>query len=140
MGSLFLLRWCTLKPKKEQNNFHFFPHKMTRQSLKLGKFMTDQVANTFGYLWLIKWQIRLAMSNDQALFRPLPPPPNDPKNQNFEEKKRKMSGDIILLYIHVYHKWRSYDIWFLKYKEQQTEIYIILDCFLPFNLPNNPKN
>ena len=31
-----------------------------------------------------------------------------------------MPGDIILFYIHVYHKWRSYDIWFLKYKVWQT--------------------
>ena len=30
-----------------------------------------------------------------------------------------MAGDVILLYIHVYHKRRSYDIWFLKYKVQQ---------------------
>ena len=30
--------------------------------------------------------------------------PNDPENQNFEKKKKKMPGDIILLYIHVYHK------------------------------------
>ena len=43
-----------------------------------------------------------------------------------------MPGDIILLYIHVYHKWRSYDIWFLKYKVQQTEIFDILGHFLPF--------
>ena len=32
--------------------------------------------------------------------------PNDPENQNFEKKrkKKKMPADIILLYIHVYHK------------------------------------
>ena len=29
--------------------FVFFVHKMTEQSLKLGKFMTDQLANTFGH-------------------------------------------------------------------------------------------
>ena len=38
----------------------------------------------------------------------LPPPhlPNDPENQNFEEKKRKekLPRDITLLKIHVYHK------------------------------------
>ena len=60
--------------------------------------------------------------------------PNDPKNQNFEEKNEKMlHGDIILLYIHVYHKWRSYDIWFLKYKVQQTQIFIILGNNFPFS-------
>ena len=49
LGSLFLLP-ITLKPKKELNTFEFFLHKMTGQSLKLGKFMTDQVANTFGHV------------------------------------------------------------------------------------------
>ena len=51
LGSLFLLP-ITLKPKKELNTFEFFLHKMTGQSLKLGKFMTDQVANTFGH---VRW-------------------------------------------------------------------------------------
>ena len=38
-----------MKPKKELNNFQFSLHKMTGQSLKLGKFMTDQAVNTFGH-------------------------------------------------------------------------------------------
>ena len=50
-----------------------------------------------------------------------------------------MPGDIILLYIHVYHKWRSYDIWFLKYKVWQTEIFVILGHFLPFQPLENPE-
>ena len=44
-----------------------------------------------------------------------------------------MPGDIILLYIHVYHKGRSYDIWLLKYKVQQTQIFNILSHFFPFS-------
>ena len=47
------------------------------------------------------------------------------------KKMKKMPGDIILLYIHVYHKWRSYDIWFLKYKVQQREIFITKWCMVP---------
>ena len=32
-------------------------------------------------------------------------------------------------------------IWFLKYKVQQTEIFVILGHFLPFQLPDNhPEN
>ena len=46
-----------------------------------------------------------------------------------------MPGDIILLYIHVYH-----DIWFLKYEVQQTEIFVILSHFLPFQPPDNLEN
>ena len=30
------------------------------------------------------------------------------------------------------HKWQSYDAWFLRYGMQQTEYFIILDCFSPF--------
>ena len=51
-----------------------------------------------------------------------------------------MAQDIIFLCIHVYHKWRSYDIWFLKYKVGQTEIFVILGHFLPFHPPDNPEN
>ena len=58
-------------------------------------------------------------------------PTNDPENQNFE-KIKKMPRDIILLYIHMYHKWRSYDTWFLKYKAQQTKFLVILGHFCPF--------
>ena len=56
------------------------------------------------------------------------------------KKMKKMPGDIILLYIHVYHKWRSYDIWFLKYKVQQTESFNILGHFLPFQPLDNLEN
>ena len=44
------------------------------------------------------------------LSSPCPPPyptPNDPESQNLQKKNKKMIGDIILLYINVYHKWRS---------------------------------
>ena len=36
----------------------------------------------------------------------------------------------------VYHKWQSYDAWFLKYKVQQTEF--LWTIFCPFDHP--PKN
>ena len=49
-----------MKPKKELKNLQFFLHKMTRQSMKLGKFMTNQVANMFGHVWWLN-----------ALFQPL---------------------------------------------------------------------
>ena len=40
----------------------------------------------------------------------------------------------------MYHKCRSYDIWFLKFKVRQTEIFVILGQFLPFQPPDNPEN
>ena len=42
-------------------------------------------------------------------------------------------------FIHVYHKSRSYDVWFLRYKEQRT-VFCHFEPFLPFDPPNNPKN
>ena len=51
-----------------------------------------------------------------------------------------MSGDFILLYIPVYHKWTSYDIWFLKCKVGRIEIFVILGHFLPFQHPGNLEN
>ena len=33
----------------------------------------------------------------------------------------------------MYHKWWSYDVWFLRYEVQRTEFFVILDHFLPFS-------
>ena len=38
------------------------------------------------------------------------------------------------------HKWKSYDVWFLRYGMWQTEFFLTLEHFLPFYSPNNPKN
>ena len=43
-------------------------------------------------------------------------------------------------FTNVYHKWQSYDVWFLRYGVQWANFFIILDCFLLFYPPNNPKN
>ena len=113
-------------------------------------------------------------------------PPKNPKNQNFE-KRKKAHGDNIILHIctinynmmygswdmecdtqnflslwtvfcpftllrtqkikilknekkhwryyqftHVYHKWQSYDVWFLRNGVWQTDFFVILDLFLHF--------
>ena len=51
------------------------------------------------------------------------------KNQNFEKWKNFLD-DLTHVYqnsqSHVHHKWRLYDIRFLKYKVRQTEIFIVL--------------
>ena len=73
------------------------------------------------------------------LLPPIPPLSNDPKNQNFGKKKEKKGNKWLEL--NVYHKWRSYDIWFLKYKVQQTEIFLSFwAIFLPFQPPDNLDN
>ena len=40
----------------------------------------------------------------------------------------------------MYHKWPSYDVWFLRYGAWWTAFFVILDHFLHFYLPNNLKN
>ena len=60
-------------------------------------------------------------------------PPNNPKNQNFG-KSKKAPGDIIN-FTHAYHKWQSYDVWFLRYEALWTGSSVILDRFLPFYAP-----
>ena len=35
----------------------------------------------------------------------------------------------------MYHKWPSHDVWFLRYGVWQRELFVILDCFLPFYPP-----
>ena len=40
----------------------------------------------------------------------------------------------------MYHKWRLYDLWLLKYKVQQKEIFVILGHFLLFQHPDNLEN
>ena len=65
-------------------------------------------------------------------------PPNNPENRSFEKLKKK-----VWRYYHftlVYHKWRSYDVWFLRYQARQTKFFVVLGYFLPFYPPNNPEN
>ena len=40
----------------------------------------------------------------------------------------------------VHHKSRSHDVWFLRYKLQRANFFIILCYFLHFDPPNNQKN
>ena len=87
--------------------------------------------------WDTEWDKQKILSF-WAMFCPPILLPYDPENQNF---MKKMPGNIIhFLYIHVSHRWRSHDIWFLKYKVRQTEIFKILGHFLPFQPLDNLEN
>ena len=63
--------------------------------------------------------------------------PNNLTNQNFEKNEKTTLR--YYHFTHVYHKWHSYDVWFLKYREWQTEFFVFLNHFLPFYPSNNPK-
>ena len=43
-------------------------------------------------------------------------------------------------FTHVYQKWQSYHVWFLRYGTRWTEFFVILVHFLIFLHPNNLKN
>ena len=43
-------------------------------------------------------------------------------------------------FTNAYYKWQPHDVWFLRYEVQQTEFFVVLDCFLPFYPTNNLKN
>ena len=56
---------------------------------------------------------------------------NNQKNQSFEKMKK-----IARRYYHftlVFHKWWSYDVWFLRYGVRKTEFFAIFGHFLPFS-------
>ena len=54
-------------------------------------------------------------------------------------KKWKKNNGRYYHITHVYLKWQSYDVWFLRYEAWQIEFFI-MNHFLPFYPPNNPKN
>ena len=43
-------------------------------------------------------------------------------------------------FTHVYHKWQSYDVWFLRHRARQIKFFVILDNFYALLPLNNPKN
>ena len=57
-------------------------------------------------------------------------PSKQPKKSKF--KKNKKNSWRYCHFTHEYHKSKSYDAWFLWYGAQQTELFLILDHFLPF--------
>ena len=65
-------------------------------------------------------------------------PPNNSENQNFQ--KLKINAWRYYHFAHVYHKWHSYDVRFLRYRAWWTKFFVILDHFLLFYPSSNPKN
>ena len=65
-------------------------------------------------------------------------PPYGPRKSTFCENEKNTWR--YYHFTNVYHKQKSYDVWFLRYGVQQTEFFVILGHFLPFYPPNNTKN
>ena len=82
-----------------------------------------------------------------TIFWPFTPPPPHPtpKIRNiFPTQKIKISKKWkndwrYYLFTHVYNKWRSNDVWFLRCGVWQI-FFVISDHFLPFYTPNCLKN
>ena len=64
-------------------------------------------------------------------------PPNNLKNQNFEEIKKKPGDIIILHFCTTNDDHMSNGSWDIKH---DREFFVISDYFLPFYPPNNPEN
>ena len=75
-----------------------------------------------------------------TVFCPFTPPSPSLWSQKIKILKKWKKHSRYHHFTNVYHKWQSYDIWFFKYGVQQTKFFVILDHFLPFYPPNNPKN
>ena len=75
-----------------------------------------------------------------TIFCPFTPPPYGPRKSKFWKNWKKYLKISLYHVTNVYHKWQSYDVWFMRHGVQQTYFFVILDCFLPFYPPNNPKS
>ena len=57
--------------------------------------------------------------------------PDNPIIQNFE-KMRKKNTWRYYHFVHVYHKWQSYDVWFLNMKRDGHNFFSFWTIFCPF--------
>ena len=78
-------------------------------------------------VWFLRYGVRqtefFVILDDFLPFYPL----MDQENQNFEKMKKSIWR--YYCYRNVYHKWQSYDVWFLRYGIQPAEFSVILDHF-----------
>ena len=65
-------------------------------------------------------------------------PPSQPEKPKFWKNKKNVWR--YYHFTHMYHKWRSYDVWLLRYGVGQTELFVVLGHFLPFHPFNKLEN
>ena len=89
------------------------------------------------HIWFLKYKVQQTKFF-VILCHFLPfQPPDKLENQNFEIEKKTWRCHH---FTHLHHKCQSCDVRFVRYGVRQTVFFVILDCFLPFNSPNNPNN
>ena len=59
------------------------------------------------------------------------------ENQNFNTEKNTWR---YYHFTHLHNKWQSHNLCFLRYGALQTNLFVILDYFLPFYPPMDPEN
>ena len=77
-------------------------------------------------------------SETDRIFCPFTTPLMIPKIKIL--KKHEKNARKYYPFTHMYSKRRSYDIWFQKYKVGQTEVFVILGHFLPFQPLDKMEN
>ena len=97
------------------------------------------------YWWydpqFLRYRVWMTEIGHYESFYALLPLPIKTKKIRILKKKKKITGDIIILYVH--QKPQSYEVRFLRYRVSQTEFlsfWAIFALLLPLSPPNNPKN
>ena len=122
-------RWCT-----PQNFFFAFIDELEKQIQLLKNCWSGPVKNKIILIFIVMLQFFKKIKKNTCRYNYQNLDDVIYSSRDIEQNiltlaicwiNKKMPGDIIFLYIYVYHKWRLYDIWFLKYTVWQTEIFVI---------------
>ena len=101
--------------------------------------LTDRGINIYLQCWielfLSFWAIFALLPGDVIILN------LSNKKKKKKKKKKKMIIRCLLRYgvWHMYHMCTSYDVWFLRYRVQRAEFFVILGHFCPFTLLTTQK-
>ena len=87
------------------------------------------------HMMYASWDMEYERQNFLSFWAILCPFP--PQNQNEKDIWRDYS------FMNVYHKWRWYNVWFLRYRDircNRQNFLLFWNIFLPFYPPNNLEN
>ena len=85
------------------------------------------------------WDIRQSFLSFWAIFCPLTLLTVQ-KIKILKKMKNQKNTWRYYHFTYVYHKWKSYNVWFLRYGAGQTEFFLTEDLFFVYLSPNNPEN
>ena len=93
-------------------------------------------------IWFLRYGAQRIFCYFGQFLALLPPsPPLSLATQKIKIlKKWKLNTWRWYNFTHAYHKWQSYDVWFLRHEAPQTSFFVILDHSLAIYPHNHPKN